>query len=216
MSALKGRRAQVLVAGPPLPFSGEPTTADGARKVYQVTKAPFRLWAADAEIMVERSLDGGEWDVVSPAEYTLDRLFGRVIFHDAQPAGALVQVSGEYHPLSVAAAARSFSYSITATLQERAAFDDPDDFQRRRQTLLDVSGSIGRWYTLDPYFADALTSGEPVVIEFWSDRAAAAPDLRVRALLAQDQVSAEAAGLIEQEVEWEGTADIDGRAASIP
>src|SRR5690606_1782037 len=197
-------------------FLNAPTTANGAGAVYQVTDPQLRLWAADAEITVRRSPDGEEWDVVSPAEYTLDRLFGRVVFAEAQPVGTLIRVTGEYHPLSVAAAARSFSYSITATLQERAAFDDPDDFQRRRQTLLDVSGSIGRWYTLDPYFADALASGEPVVIEFWSDRNATAPDLRVRALLAQDQVSAEAAGLIEQEVEWEGTADIDGRAVSFP
>lgn len=216
MPALKGRHARVLVAGPPAAFAEEPTTADGARKVYQVTDPLRRLWTADAEITVRRSPDGEEWDVVSPAEYTLDRLFGRVIFHDAQPAGTLIRVSGEYQPLSVAAAARSFSYSITATLQERTAFDDPDDFQRRRQTLLDVSGTIGRWYELDPYFEDALASGEPVVIEFWSDRNATAPDLRVRALLAQDQVSAEATGLVEQEVEWEGTADIDGRAVSFP
>lgn len=214
--ALKGRHARVLVAGPPLLFTGEETTADGARKVYQVSDPKRRLWSADAEITVLRSPDGADWDAVSPAEYTLDRLFGRVIFHDAQPEGTQVLVSGEYQLLSVAAAARSFSYSITATLQERAAFDDPDNFQRRRQTLLDVSGTVGRWYTLDPYFEDALASGEPVVIEFWSDRNAAAPDLRVRALLAQDQISAEAAGLVEQEVEWEGTADADGRAASIP
>lgn len=216
MSALKGRRAQVLVAGEPAAFLNAPTTANGARTVYQVTDPLLRLWSADAEITVRRSPDGEEWDVVPPSEYTLDRLFGRVIFDDVQPAGALVQVSGEYQPLSVAAAARSYSYSITATLQERTAFDDPDDYQRRRQTLLDVSGSIGRWYTLDPYFADALASGEPVVIEFWSDRDAAAPDLRVRALIGQDQVSAEAAGLVEQEIEWEGTADIDGRAVSFP
>lgn len=216
MSALKGRRAQVLVAGDPVAFAEEPTTADGARKVYQVTDPLKRLWAASGEVTVERSPDGEEWDVVSPAEYTLDRLFGRVIFHDAQPAGTLIRVSGEYQPLSVAAAARSFSYSLTATLQERTAFDDPDDFQRRRQTLLDVSGTIGRWYELDPYFEDALASGEPVVIEFWSDRAAAVPDLRVRALIGQDQISAEAAGLVEQEVEWEGTTDIDGRAVSFP
>src|SRR5690606_20162389 len=151
--ALKGRRAQVLVAGDPAEFLNAPTTADGARKVYQVTDPLRRLWTADAEITVERSPDGEEWDVVSPAEYTLDRLFGRVIFAAAQPEGTLVRVSGEYQPLTPAAAARSFSYSLTATLQERTAFDDPDDFQRRRQTLLDVSGSIGRWYTLDPYFA---------------------------------------------------------------
>src|SRR5690606_3879658 len=136
MSALKGRRAQVLVAGDPAEFLNAPTTANGAGTVYQVTDPLLRLWAADAHITVRRPPDGEEWDVVSPAEYTLDRLFGRVIFAEAQPAGTLVQVSGEYQPLSVAAAARSFSYSITATLQERTAFDDPDDFQRRRQTLL--------------------------------------------------------------------------------
>lgn len=216
MSALKGRRAQVLVAGDPVAFAQEATTADGARKVYQVADPLKRLWAASGEVTVERSPDGEEWDVVSPAEYTLDRLFGRVVFAEAQPVGTLIRVSGEYHPLAVAAGARSFSYTLSANLQERASFDDPDDYTRRRQTLLDVSGSIGRWYSLDRYFADALASGEPVVIEFWSDRNATAPDLRVRALLAQDQVSAEAAGLIEQEVEWEGTTDIDGRAVSFP
>src|SRR5690606_9518523 len=104
MPALKGRHARVLVSGPPLSFTDEPTTADGARKVYQVTESQLRLWPADAEITVWRSLDGGGFDVVSPAEYTLDRLFGRVIFHEAQPAGTQVLVSCKALSLSVAAA----------------------------------------------------------------------------------------------------------------
>src|SRR5690606_32176932 len=175
--ALKGRRAQVLVAGAPVSFTDEATTANGARTIYQVTNASRRLWTVSGAITVQRSTDGGtNWSTVPASQYTLDRLFGRVIFHAAQAMGTQVRVSGEYHPLTPAAAARSFSYALTATLQERAAFDDPDDFQRRRQTMLDVSGTIGRWYELDPYFEDALASGEPVVIEIWSDRNATAPD----------------------------------------
>lgn len=216
MSALKGRRARVLVTGPPVALTTAATTALSGRTVFQVTNTAWRVWPAVGQVLVERSTDGNTWKTVPASEYELDRLFGKVVFAAAQAAGAQIRVSGEYLPLSLAAASKSFSYSLRANLEERNTFDDPDDYVRRRQTLLDVGGSLGRWYELDPYFADALASEEPVVIEIWSSSAAAAPDLRARAHLAQTQVSAEAAGLIEEEVEWEGAADIDGHAVSFP
>lgn len=212
--ATPGRLAKVMVAGEPVTMTNEATTANAERTIYQVTNPARRCWS-DAPVTVQRSTDNGEtWSTVPATQYTLDRLFGRVIFAAAQSAGTQVRVSGEYLPLTVVAGAYAYSYTITANLQERAAFDDPDDFMRRRQVGLDASGSISRWYDADPLFAEAIEDEEPVILEFWSDKTGLAADVRIRALVSQEGVNGEAAALLEEEVEFQGVADVDGRALS--
>lgn len=211
--ATAGFRAQVMVAGAPVPFADAPTTADATLTRFRVSDPDRSVWDRSAAFTVRRSGDAGATFTAVPAgEYTLDRLSGTVVFAAAQPAGTVVQVSGSYLTLSAAAEAKEYSYTLTGNNAEATRFGD--GYARRAQTQKEVTGSLSQWATADRYFEDALASGQPVVLAFYSD-AGAAPDLRVWALVASSEISAAVDGLVETSVEWEGTPDADGRAVSL-
>jgi hypothetical protein len=211
--AIAGLRAQVRVSGPPVAFSSEATTADAGRIRYRIDDVGKGVWGRTAPVEVRRSTDGASTlDPVAGAEYALDRLAGTVVFHTPQASGTVVQVSGEYLPLSVAAEAREFSYTLSGNSQEASRFGDA--YTRRAQGLRDVTGSLSQWTTAERYFEDALTAGEPLVLEFYS-QADGAPDLRVWAMVSSTDMKAAVDGLMETTVEWEGTPDADGRAVSL-
>lgn len=211
--ATAGLRAQVRVSGPPVAFTNEPTTADETLSRYRIADAARTVWERTGPVAVSRSTDGGgTFSAVPEGEYALDRLSGTVHFHAAQAAGTQVQVSGAYLPLSVAAEAKEYSYTLTGNNTEASRFGDA--YTRRAQGLKDVSGSLSQWTTAERYFEDALTAGEPLVLEFYSD-ANAAPDLRVWARVSSSEMQAAVDGLMESAVEWEGTSDTDGRVVSL-
>lgn len=207
--AIAGKKALVKVSGSAVAFTNEPTTADETLKVFQITDQTKRVWDRKSNITVEESTDNGTtWSAASG--YSLDRLAGKVIFATAQAAGTQIRVSGSYLPLSIAAECKEYSYSLQGDNQDASSFGA--DFIKRKQGLKDISGSLSQWY-VDTYFKDALTSGEPIVLEIYAD-SSANYDFRVWALLAKDEISSAVDGLIEAKVEFEGTADIDGRVIS--
>lgn len=208
--AIAGKKARIKVSGAPVAFANEATTGDVARVVYQINDAGKRVWAREAALTVEQSLDNGvTWNAVSA--YTPNRLNGSIIFSSARAAGALVRVSGQYLPLTIAAECSAYSYSLKGRNETNNHFES--DWTLRTQTLLDATGSLSKWTNIDRYFEDALLAGDPVVLEIFSDKAAAA-DLRAWALLAADDMSGAIGGVQQTAVEWEGAADADGRAIS--
>ena len=205
MSGKSGRRAQVKVSGAAVTFTTEATTTVTANTVYQITDATKRVWDPTAAITVYK-------DAVSqsPTLYTINRLTGTITF-TADQGASVITVSGSYLPLSLAAEAKEYSYDRTAQMLEDNAFGDSD--VTRVMGLQDVSGTIGRWWSVDTYFTDALLAGNPVVIEFWSDSTLAF-DRRCWALLEKDEMKAAIEGLIEESVTFNGTPDADGRILS--
>lgn len=210
--AIAGRKARLRVSGPPAAFSAEATTPDASLTRFRIADAGKGVWARTEPVEVRRAVGGGALETVPASEYTLDRLSGTVRFHAAQPAGTTVEVSGSYLTLSVAAEAKEFSYTLNGSNTEASRFGDA--YTRRAQALRDVTGSLSQWTAAERYFEDALTSGEPVVLEFYSD-ADAAPDLRVWARVGSSEMKAAVDGLLETTVEWEGTPDADGRTVSL-
>jgi len=206
MTAIAGRKAAVKVSGAPVAFTGEATTKLVANTVYQITNAAKQTWDRALPITVKK-------DGVSQAAtlYTLNRLTGTVTFLADIGGAPVVTVDGSYLPLSLAAEAKQFNYDILAQLLEDSQFGDTD--VTRVQGLQDVQGTIGRWYSVDTYFGDALVAGVPVVIEFASNSAAGF-DRRVWALLDKDGMNAAIAGLIDESVHFNGSPDADGRVLS--
>lgn len=211
--AIAGRKAQVRVSGAPVAFTGEPTTPNAARTEFRITDTARALWDPAAALTVRRSTDGTTYNAVPAAEYTLNRLTGTVAFAAAQAPGVLIQVSGASLTLSVAGEAKEFSYTLTNNTTEASRFGD--SHVRRATVLRDASGSLSQWSSVDRYFENALTAGTPVVLDFYSDASAAAPDLRAWAILSKAEMKAAVDGLAETSVEWEGTPDNEGRTITL-
>lgn len=204
--AIAGKKAQVKVSGDPLSFSGESfSTTDDQN--YQIDDAAKRVWCRNCTITVYE--DGAE----TTEDYSLNRLTGVITFASADGTRGTITADGQYLPMSVAAEAYDYTYTIDSDNAEDNAFGD--EFISRVQTLKDISGSISRWYKLDSYYYDALTSGEPVVIELYADEGSTF-ELRIWGLLATDEITAAVDGLVEEAVDFEGTHDDDNRALSQP
>ena len=210
--AIAGRKALVRVSGAPVALSAEPTTADATLKNFTITNAAYRVWDRAAAVSVTRSPDGVTFTAVPATEYTVNRLTGTVSFAAAQAAGTQIRVSTSYLPLATAAEAKEFSYTFTGNNLDASTFGST--FVLRQQGQRDITGSLSMWTTTDRTFEDALTADRPVVLEFYSDSGASA-DFRVWALVNSDEISAAVDGLAETAVEWEGTADNEGRITSL-
>lgn len=213
--AMHGKKALVKVSGEGVEFTDEATTRVTANTVYQITNAAKRVWDRSATITVEVDADGGGgggYAVADPDTYTINRLTGTVTFDDDQGADAIVRVDGTYLPLSTAAEGRAYAYELSASNPPGSQFGDTA-VVRPAQGLLDIAGSVGAWHSADTYFSDALLAGVPVVLEFYSDSSGAF-DCRAWVLLEKDGIQSVIDGLVEEDVEFVGAADADGRTIS--
>lgn len=211
MSATQGRRGLVQVTGAPVAFAGEAMTTLTANTVYQITNTTKRVWDRVAAITVKK-------DAVAQAAtlYTLNRLTGTVTFLADIGGGHVITTDGSYLPLSSAAEAKSFRYELARDLLDSTSYDSAtadQGFKRKNAAMSDASGSLGQWASVDRYFETALIQGDPIVIEFWIDRATAF-DLRVWATLNKQQIQSACDGLVSQSVDWAGDPDTDGRVIS--
>ncbi len=207
MPSTAGRKALVKVSGAAIVFTDEAFTDSGDHKTYQITSTTKRVWDPTAAVVVKT---GG---VTTVEVYTVDRLRGRITFALVDALRGAVTVSGSYLPMSVAARSKAYTWSLMQTLLDDTDFEDTG-FVTRNVGLHDVSGTISRWKSTDTYFADTLIAGLPVVIEFFLD-ATGLPDLCVWALLDKDDVKSAIAGLVEEDVSFQGAPDADLRVASL-
>lgn len=212
--AVAGYKAQVNVSGSPISFTDEPTTPNADYTAYQINDSTKRVWDSQADITVEQSTDGGTtWNAVDPTTYTLNRLTGTVLFDSTLASGDKVRVSGQSLPMSKAAEAYEYKYKIEAYNQDQHEFGQV--YTKKVQGLKDVSGSITRWYQTNSFFYDALNNGDVVVLEFYSDSSADVPDLKSWAVLSGDKPSVKVDGLVEEEIDFEGTQDRDGKVVAL-
>jgi hypothetical protein len=129
--------------------------------------------------------------------YALNRLNGKVTF----PTNTVrvIRISGDYRPMSVAAYARSMSHNRATDLLDIAVFGL--EYKKRKAGLKSASGSITQIDMADTIFGDAITAGNPLVIEI-RDAAASEPD-RYVALLEGEDLAAAVDGLQEASVTWQ-------------
>lgn len=213
MPGIAGKKALVKVGGTPVTLTNEATTDAGDHKNYQITAAAHRVLDRATAVVVK---NGGVTVDPTVDVFTVNRLNGTVIFTVADGA-RVITVSGKYVPLSSAVSSKSYSYALARTPLMDTDFDSANTntgFNTYQAGMLDISGSVGRRITTDLVMRDALRTGDPVVIEFFSDRSAAA-DLVCWALLDKDQVQSAVDGMQEGSIDFVGAADDYGISASI-
>jgi hypothetical protein len=207
--ALIGRKCIVKISGTSAALTNEATTADGTRTTYQITNTAKRALDPTASQTVQTSPDGTTWTTISTG-FTLNRLEGKVVFGSAQAAGTQVRISsGSYLPLSIAGEANDFKYTIEADNQDVTTFNT--DYIKRKQGQKDASASLSGFY-VDRTFYDKLTAGALCVLEFWRDNSNI--DMKMWGIIPKDEISASPDGMVEESVDFEGSADIDGRVVS--
>jgi hypothetical protein len=207
--AIAGRKAQVKVAGAPLTLTNEPTTSQGAG-VFQVTAAAKRVLDRSAALTARYTTDSGvTYTAATPT--SVNRLTGQLTF-TGLPAGAVVQVTGAYLPLSAVAEAKEYGYTLTSKNVEASRLGDV--YVDRDTVQQDVTGTLGQWFSTDRYFENALTAESIVLLEFYSDSSAAV-DLRCWATVSKTEMKAAMDGLVETTVSFEGTPDLEGRSISV-
>jgi hypothetical protein len=210
MPGVAGRRALVKVIGAAVAFVTDATTDAGDHLTYQITNPIKRIWDPTLAVLV---YVGGV--LQASTLYTLDRLTGRIIFKVSQGAG-VVTVSGSYRPTSIAVRGKGYSWSLQATLADDNDYDQvntDNGFQRKVQTVLDVSGTVMAKFSADGYFRDALLADSLVVVEFFPDRNST-HDLVCWGRMTKHDVQIALESLHERSVEFQGAVDADGRAAS--
>lgn len=204
MPSVKGKNCRLRVPGTPTSMTAQAcTTSDNT--TYQISNTAMRVWSPTATITV---LVSGV--AQSPTLYTLDRLRGRITF--TSTAVRTVTVTGTYLPMATAAKTRMFSYTLMNTLLDDTAFQET--WITRIAGLFDASGTLGRRWTVDTFFQDALLNADLLVLEFHTDTAVAA-DLIAWARISKAAIQSAIEGLVEEDVEWQGTPDADERVASV-
>ena len=207
MPGLAGKKALVKVTGAPLDFTAEEcSTSDDT--TYTIDDAAKKYWDRDTPVQVFE--DG---IAVNPATdpYQIIRLTGQVVFDNADALRGAITVTGKYLPVSVAAGARAYSFELSQAVLDDSDFDTAgtDGHTRKLAGLKNVSGSIGRRFRVEAGMTDLLLAGDPVILEFYSDRSQA-PDLVCWALLTKEGIQAAVDGAIDADVDWEGIPDADG------
>lgn len=211
--AIAGRKAAIKASGAAVAFTNEATTTTD-HITYQIANPARRVLDPKASITVKVDADGaggGTATVADPSTYTIDRLFGKIIFKTAQAEGAVVTVDGSYLPMSTVAEAYEYSWTLEADNQDISQFGD--DYIRRAQGQKDASASLSRWFNMDNLFSDAIRNGSILVLEFYTE-ASAAPDAKMWALVSSDETSAAVDGMVEESIDFEGTTDNEGRVIS--
>ena len=212
MKGTPGRLALVKISGDPLALVDEACTDLGEHQVYQITNSAKRVLSPTAAITVNE--DG----VATVESYTINRLLGTISFATVDAARGAITISGSYLPLSTAARARSYSWQISATNADDTDFDSAftEGMVRRQQSITDISGNVGRKWSIDTYFVDALMAGAPVVIEIFADRTTNVAEIICWALLNKQDFSAAMESIEDATVAFVGAADVDGRVVASP
>lgn len=117
MAAIAGHSARLEATGASTAMTTEATTNLGS-DIYQITDASKRVIDPTQSITVA---DGG--GTVSAANYTIDYLFGRIIF-GVTPTGS-VTITANYLPRIEFACARSASINLERTALDKTCFQ-PD------------------------------------------------------------------------------------------
>jgi len=162
MSELAGRLAVIKV-------SGDPVTAVTAGlthiddNTWQVTDELKQVLDRDTEPTLEQDNGFDGWAAISYA--SVNKLNGKFTFVGAgfSDTETIRIKTGNYLPLSSAAYAHDYTYTKQANLMEVNRFGETH--KKRIVGTKFSSGSLNQWDVTDPYFADVLTSGEPIVLE---------------------------------------------------
>ncbi len=154
--SLQGKDVSIKISGAGVPAT-DLATVTSDYITYQIEDELRRVIALKTPIVVKNH--GEKTD----EKYKVNRLNGTITFETADETRE-VTVDCTYLPLIKVAEAHTVSYAEGVDLHEIPRFGD--EFKRRIPGLKYASGSLAHWNILDSVFNDALTSGNPVLIEY--------------------------------------------------
>jgi len=191
VAELAGLNTVIKISGAATSMTAEATTTSD-NQVYQITSTAKQVLDRDTAPTV---YDDGVETVES---YTVNYLNGKITFATVDAGRGPITVTGKYLPMSTAAYAHSMSVSKAVDLHETTAFGATH--KNRLAGLKSASGTINQFDVADTTYSDALTAGNPIVIEIRSE-STAEPD-RYWALLESDEVAAAIGGVQDETVSW--------------
>jgi hypothetical protein len=210
-SSIAGRKALVKMSGTPTSFTDQAVNVITTNKIYQIASTTRRVWSPTATITVKA---GGVAVDAGADPYAINRLTGVVTFTNVSARGT-VTISGTYLPMTTIAQTKAVDYSTDRPSLDATTFDSGN--------WMEVIGGIGgttvtlsrNWESVyGALLKSALESGSVLVIQIFSDRAAAADDL-IWALPTKGARKAVTSGILEEDLEFVGTPDADGRSSSL-
>ncbi len=128
--------------------------------------------------------------------YTLNRLGGTVTYGSA--TSRTIKISGNYLPMSTAGYATMGSFNKSVETLDITEFGDT--VKTRMAGLLSASGTLTQLDVTDTTYITALNAGLPIVIEHLP--VTGGTPIRFWAVLENDEVSGEVAGLSAENVSW--------------
>jgi len=161
MTALAGNKTVLKISGTSTVLTGEACSAfsgAGANQTYRITAASKRVLDTSVAVVVK---DGGV--VVDPTKWTINYLFGRIIFNGYTPGGAIT-LDGAYLPMLAMAVARKAEWSRTKELLDATVM--PASSHTRICGLRDLTGSM-EGVTPETDDLDSGTGGEQSLQSFF-------------------------------------------------
>ena len=178
----------------PVVFSDKPTTADLARKRYQVTDPDFRYWDPDTPVVVE--VDG---EPVTEG-FSLELVGGFVVFDEAQGEEAVVTVSGK--ALTLAQAGGCFNWSVDMEVDEADATTFASGGWKEFVPLLKGwSGSAEAFWGDERFFA---ALGKVIVVKLFVDAGVSQTCFEGYAIITAEGIEASVDGLVEETIDFRG------------
>lgn len=153
---LAGKDVSIKVSGKGVPAT-DLATVTSDYITYQIADELRQVIALNTPVVVKNN------GIITEEKYKLNRLNGTITFETTDETRE-VTVDCTYLPLVKVAEAYTVSYTEGVDLHEIPRFGD--EFKRRIPGLKYASGSLTQWDILDSTFTDALTSGNPVLIEY--------------------------------------------------
>lgn len=207
MAEVAGKSAIIKVSGTATSLSGEGLTRISNTE-WQITTASKRVIDRAVNPTLQRETAPDTW---ADVEYeSVNKLNGKFTFagsgYDATETIRVKATSptAKYLPMSAATYAHEFSYSRGIDLMEVNKFGD--SYKDRIPGTKFASGTLSQWDVTSDYYKDALTAGNPVVIEFLHETGA--DPIRVWALLESVEMSAAIANPQDEVVSFISTDEL--------
>lgn len=208
MGAVPGKKGIVFItARTSLPFTAEDTSADADFLIYTIDDRDLRYWDRDEDIDVFRNAS-----LVDAEEYRIQHAGGKVHFFVAQDPGDVITVSGNYFPVSEAAAFNEFTLTINSEIVDVSHFTDELDphrgYRRTLANIVDASGTVSGFHIDDHNFAERLIEQERLAIEFEPWPGTGEEFFGVFAFMDSNEITQAVEGAIETSVSFASDGDI--------
>lgn len=195
--ALIGKVGAVYVSDidtAPISFTDAETTADIARKRYQVVNPEYRYWPPDEPITVKKN------GAVITSGFTLERAGGFVVFDEALTAEDEVTVSGE--SLTLIQAGGFFNWNVDTDSEDADATTfESEGWKEFQQVLKGWSGSAEAYWGDEKFFN---MLGEIVVVKLFVDAGASQRCLEGFAIINGDGIESAVDQLVQESIDFTG------------